>query len=383
MWIPGGSVDGVVDVVVIGAGQAGLSAAHHLLRRGVRPAALAAPGERSVVILDAGSGPGGAWRHRWDSLTMATVNGIWELPGMPVVEADPADPANRAVPEYFADFERRFEVPVQRPVRVVRVEDDPETAAQEGTALLRVHALGPDDVPLPPLRTRAILNATGTWTRPFLPATPGAADFRGRQLHTVDYVRAADFAGQRVGIVGGGISALGFLQEIADVAETFWYTRREPVLEDGPFTQEDGREAVAGVIERVRQGLPVGSVVSNTGLRWTPALRDAQRRGLLERRPMFVRITPDGVREADGTETGLDTILWATGFRHELRHLRPLGLHNAVGGIALDGTAVVSDPRIHLLGYGPSASTIGANRAGRAAVTALLAALEREPAVSA
>lgn len=376
-------MDGVVDVVVIGAGQAGLSAAHHLLRRGVRPAALAAPGERSVVILDAGSGPGGAWRHRWDSLTMATVNGIWELPGMPVVEADPADPANRAVPEYFADFERRFEVPVQRPVRVVRVEDDPETAAQEGTALLRVHALGPDDVPLPPLRTRAILNATGTWTRPFLPATPGAADFRGRQLHTVDYVRAADFAGQRVGIVGGGISALGFLQEIADVAETFWYTRREPVLEDGPFTQEDGREAVAGVIERVRQGLPVGSVVSNTGLRWTPALRDAQRRGLLERRPMFVRITPDGVREADGTETGLDTILWATGFRHELRHLRPLGLHNAVGGIALDGTAVVSDPRIHLLGYGPSASTIGANRAGRAAVTALLAALEREPAVSA
>lgn len=376
-------MDGVVDVVVIGAGQAGLSAAHHLLRRGVRPAALAAPGERSVVILDAGSGPGGAWRHRWDSLTMATVNGIWELPGMPVVEADPADPANRAVPEYFADFERRFEVPVQRPVRVVRVEDDPETAAREGTALLRVHALGPDDVPLPPLRTRAILNATGTWTRPFLPASPGAADFRGRQLHTAGYVRAADFAGQRVGIVGGGISALGFLQEIADVAETFWYTRREPVLEDGPFTQEDGREAVAGVIERVRQGLPVGSVVSNTGLRWTPALRDAQRRGLLERRPMFVRITPDGVREADGTETGLDTILWATGFRHELRHLRPLGLHNAAGGIALDGTAVVSDPRIHLLGYGPSASTIGANRAGRAAVTALLAALEREPAVSA
>ncbi|MGO3313637.1 MAG: FAD-dependent oxidoreductase [Brachybacterium tyrofermentans] len=383
MWIPGGSVDGVVDVVVIGAGQAGLSAAHHLLRRGVRPAALAAPGERSVVILDAGSGPGGAWRHRWDSLTMATVNGIWELPGMPVVEADPADPANRAVPEYFADFERRFEVPVQRPVRVVRVEDDQETAAQGGTALLRVHALGPDAVPLPPLRTRAILNATGTWTRPFLPATPGAADFRGRQLHTVDYVRAADFAGQRVGIVGGGISALGFLQEIADVAETFWYTRSEPVLEDGPFTQEDGREAVAGVIERVRQGLPVGSVVSNTGLRWTPALRDAQRRGLLERRPMFVRTTPDGVREADGTETGLDTILWATGFRHEVRHLRPLGLHNAAGGIALDGTAVVSDPRIHLLGYGPSASTIGANRAGRAAVTALLAALEREPAVSA
>lgn len=376
----GGVVGGVVDVVVIGAGQAGLSAAHHLLRRGVRPAAQAAPGERSFVILDAGEGPGGAWRHRWDSLTMATVNGIRELPGMPVVEADPAEPSNRAVPDYFADFERRFDVPVQRPVRVVRVEDDPAepaVAAREETASLLVHAVGPDDVPLTVLRTRAILNATGTWTRPFLPAYPGAADFRGRQLHTAEYVRAEDFAGQRVGIVGGGISALGFLQEIADVAETFWYTRREPVFEDGQFTEEAGREAVAGVIDRVRQGLPVGSVVSTTGLRWMPALRDAQSRGILARRTMFQRITPAGVLEANGTSTGLDTILWATGFRHELRHLRPLGLHNASGGIALDGTAVVSDPRIHLLGFGPSASTIGANRAGRAAVNSLLGSLER------
>lgn len=367
-----------MDVVVIGAGQAGLSAAHHLLRRGVRPAARAAPGERSVVILDAGSGPGGAWRHRWDSLTMATVNGIRELPGMPVVEADPADPANRAVPDYFADFERRFDVPVQRPVRVIRVEEDPEPRGAE-PALLLVHAVGPDGTPLPVIRTRSILNATGTWTRPFLPSAPGAAEFRGRQLHTADYVRAEDFVGQRVGIVGGGISALGFLQEIADVAETFWYTRRAPVFEDGPFTQEAGRDAVAGVIDRVRQGLPVGSVVSNTGLRWTPALRAAQSRGLLDRRPMFRRITPTGVVEADGAPTELDTILWATGFRHELRHLRPLRLHSTSGGIALDGTTVASDRRIHLLGYGPSASTIGANRAGRAAVNALLSDLEREP----
>src|SRR5699024_12203011 len=103
---------------------------------------------------------------------------------------------------------------------------------------------------------------------------PGAADFDGRQLHTVDYTRAEDFGGQRVGIVGGGISALGFLQEIAEVGETVWYTRREPVLEDRPFSPERGRQAVAGVIDRVSRGLPVRSVVSATGLVWTPALRE-------------------------------------------------------------------------------------------------------------
>ncbi|GAA1484802.1 FAD-dependent oxidoreductase [Brachybacterium fresconis] len=365
------------DVVVIGAGQAGLSAAYHLRRRGLE-----------FVILDAEGGPGGAWRHRWDSLTMATVNGIRELPGMPEVDADAAAPANRAVPAYFADFEERFEIPVERPVRVTLVEDDPaavgaaelpaDPAVDPSPTPLLVHSVGPDGARRAPIRTRAVLSATGTWTRPFVPALPGAASFRGRQLHTVEYVRAEDFAGQRVAVVGGGISALGFLQEIAAVGETFWYTRREPVFEEGEFTEEAGRQVIAGVIDQVRQGLPVGSVVSNTGLRWTPALREAERRGILRRRPMFERITEAGVVEADGTVTELDAILWATGFRHELRHLRTLGLRGELGGIALDGTAAEEDPRIHLLGYGPSASTIGANRAGRAAVTALLRTFERE-----
>ncbi|MGO3211484.1 MAG: FAD-dependent oxidoreductase, partial [Brachybacterium sp.] len=252
-----------VDVVVIGAGQAGLSAAYHLLRRG----------RLDVMILDAEDGPGGAWRHRWDSLTMATVNGIRELPGMPVVEAAGHLAASRAVPAYFEDFERRFEVPIERPVRVTRVEDDPSAAPDAGGQLpLLVHSVGAGGERRPPVRTRAVFNATGTWTRPFRPTYPGAASFRGRQLHTADYRRAEDFAGRRVGIIGGGISALGHLLEIAEVAETFWYTRREPVFTDRPFTEEVGREVIAGVTERVRQGLPVRSVVSATGLAWTPEL---------------------------------------------------------------------------------------------------------------
>lgn len=362
-----------VDVVVIGAGQAGLSAAYHLLRRG----------GLEVVILDAEEGPGGAWRHRWDSLTMNTVNGIRELPGMPVVEAAGHLPSNQAVPAYFEDFERRFEVPIERPVRVTLVEDDPSQAPDaDGSIPLLVHSLGAEGVRRAPVRTRAVFNATGTWTRPFRPASPGAAGFLGRQLHTADYRSAEDFAGLRVGIIGGGISALGHLLEISEVAETFWYTRREPVFADRPFTEEVGREVIAGVTERVRQGLPVRSVVSATGLAWTPELRAAQRRGILDRRPMFTEITPEGVQEADGTRVPLDVLLWATGFRHELRHLRPLSLHNPRGGIAMDGTAVAHDPRIHLIGYGPGASTIGANRAGRSAVSRLVRdlAAARQPA---
>ncbi|GAA4741222.1 hypothetical protein [Gordonia alkaliphila] len=60
-------------------------------------------------------------------------------------------------------------------------------------------------------------------------------------------------------------------------------------------------------------------------------------------------------------------MLWATGYRADLKHLDPLGLRNELGGIAVDGTRVRDEPRVHLIGFGPSASTVGANRAGRGA----------------
>ncbi len=54
--------------------------------------------------------------------------------------------------------------------------------------------------------------------------------------------------------------------------------------------------------------------------------------------------------------------------RAALDHLTPLRLREPGGGIRARGTRALADPRIDLVGYGPSASTIGANRAGRAAV---------------
>jgi NADH dehydrogenase FAD-containing subunit len=87
---------------------------------------------------------------------------------------------------------------------------------------------------------------------------------------------------------------------------------------------------------------------------------------------MFSSIEPGGVRLADGGFQPADAILWATGFRAELEHLAPLHLRGPGGGIVMEGTQVASEPRVHLVGYGPSSSTIGANRAGRAAVAAIL-----------
>src|SRR5690606_9692106 len=210
---------------------------------------------------------------------------------------------------------------------------------------------------------------------PYIPEYPGAGLFRGLQLHTKDYRTADQFLGKHVIIVGGGISAIQLLDEISRVTTTTWVTRKPPLFRKEPFDEEAGRAAVAMVEERVRNGLPPGSVVSVTGLPFTPAIEEMEARGVLKRRPMFEVITQDGVRWRDGTSQKADVILWCTGFRSSLDHLMPLMLREPTGGIIMAGrlaTKVARNPRVHLVGYGPSASTIGANRAGRAAAVELM-----------
>lgn len=351
---------------MIGAGQAGLSAAYHLRRRGFTPAgavSAADPDAPSFVVLDADAAPGGAWRHRWASLKMATVNGIHELPGFPVPPADPSASARDVLPAYFADYERRFDLAVRRPVEVRavrRADDDPG-----GRLLVETDAGA--------WAARFVINATGTWRRPFWPRMPGAETFLGRQLHVHDYVSADELAGKRVVIVGAGISAVQLLDEISHVADTFWVTRRDVRWDASEFDTAARIAAIAGVEERVRRGEPPGSVISVTGQHRTAWSEAARARGVLVRHPMFTSIEPRGVRMPDGTFEAADVILWATGFRADIRHLAPLGLRTPAGGVRVANGRSLDEPRLFLIGYGPSQSTVGANRAGRDAVRAIVA----------
>ncbi len=106
-----------MDALVIGAGQAGLSTAHHLARLGVD----------RFVVLDANPRPGGAWQHRWQTLTMGDVHGVASLPGLAVPAHDAQAPARvGGARRTSTTTSRQYRLPVERPVRVDRVEDGPD-----------------------------------------------------------------------------------------------------------------------------------------------------------------------------------------------------------------------------------------------------------------
>jgi NADPH-dependent glutamate synthase beta subunit-like oxidoreductase len=351
-----------VDVTVVGAGQAGLSVAYYLQRLGVQPGT-------DQVVLDRGPRAGGAWQHRWPALRLGSAHRVHDLPGMrragfSFETADRARPARDVVAEYYERYERYYGLDVRRPVTVAAVYD-------RGADLVVRTATGEE------LATRVLVNATGTWGAPFVPYYRGRDGFRGRQVHTSTYVSAEEFAGQRVLVVGGGTSAIGFLLELEGVAaKTFWATRR-PVeyLDHGSLDLEGAVNAERHQDIAARAGRALPSIVSGTGVPKTRRIAAAIDRGVLEGLPMFDHLEERAVVWPGGRTEPIDAVVWATGFRPDIRHLSPLHLHEKAGGVAVATGAAERDPRIFFAGYGPTASTIGANRSGRTIARQVFAAL--------
>ncbi|WP_282793085.1 ArsO family NAD(P)H-dependent flavin-containing monooxygenase [Streptomyces sp. CC224B] len=347
------------DVVVVGGGQAGLAAGYHLRRQGL-----------DFVILDADPAPGGSWQHMWDSLHLFSPAQHSSLPGrlMPAQPGETYPDAGHVV-DYLTDYEKGYDLPVQHGTRVDAVRRDGEGLLVETDTGI--------------WRARAVISATGTWSRPFLPDAPGRVVFTGRQLHTVNYRCPADFVGQHVIVVGGGNSGAQIAAGLAldGRVEVTWVTQRPP-----QFLADDiDGHALFDVATARRRALEqgrsdTGGIASLGDIVAVPPVRAARDAALLTAKPMFSQLTPGGVRWADGSEAGVDTVIWCTGFRPALSHLAPLNLRGTHGRIPTDGTRALGEPRLHLLGYGDwtgpaSATLIGVGRRARDAARALTALL--------
>ena len=92
----------VLDVLVIGGGQAGLAMGYHLAQRGL-----------AFQIVDAGAEIGQTWRSRWDSLRLFTSGRYDNLPGLPFPAAPDAYPGKDDVADYLQAYAAKFQLPIR------------------------------------------------------------------------------------------------------------------------------------------------------------------------------------------------------------------------------------------------------------------------------
>lgn len=190
------------DVLVIGAGQAGLATGWHLQRAGVR-----------FLLLEATERASGAWRGYYDSLELFSPAAYSGLPGLPFPGLPGHYPQRDEVVAYLEAYASHVHLPIRYRQRVQEVRRENEhflVRTEDGTLYA----------------ARALIAASGTFGQPYTPALPGLADFKGRRLHSAEYRRPQGDEGQRVVVVGGANSGGQIACELAGVASVTLATRR-------------------------------------------------------------------------------------------------------------------------------------------------------------
>src|ERR671927_1290708 len=289
--IPAGDAPERFEVVVVGAGQAGLAIGHHLARSG-----------RRFAILEAGPSVGTAWRERWDSLVLFTPRRYDALPGLPFPGEPDGYPTRDEVVAYLEGYANTFELPIRFDSAVRSL------TATDGAFLLEL-----DDRRI---EAGQVVVATGPFHRPNTPALAARLAPEVFQAHSAAYRAPGDVPEGSVLVVGGGNTGFQIAKELSATRtvhlavgsrqtplpqrllgrDLFWWLSRLGLLEKTGDSRI-GRRA------QQRDTL-IGS-----------RPRELRRRYGVAVRPRAVDASGWTVRFADGTELEVDAVIWATGYR--------------------------------------------------------------------
>src|ERR687888_2300465 len=282
----------MIEVAVIGAGQAGLAAGYFLARAG-----------RCFVILERAAEIAPAWRERWESLTLFTPRRYSALPGLPFSDDPEGYPTRDEVVAYLERYAETFELPVELNSEVKQLERGDDGRFRIGIDGRMIEA-------------DQVVVATGPFQRPYVPRL--AEELAGDvfQTHAVGYRRPDQVPEGTVLVVGGGNTGFQIAKELSAThnvvlaigsrqkplpqrllgRDLFWWLTKVRIL-DKTVESRLGRKL------STRETL-IGS-----------SPRELKKRYGVEVKPRVVNADGHTVRFDDGSDLDVDAVIWATGYR--------------------------------------------------------------------
>ena len=296
------------DVIVLGAGQAGLATGYYLQRH-----------QLDYTILEASEQTAGSWPKYYESLTLFSPAQYSSLPGLAIPVAHDHYPKKEEVIRYLNQYRKHFNLNVQTNKKVVEV-------LKKGSCFSVKTEDGMN------YKAKAVICATGSFNHPYIPNVERKHLFEGRTLHSFHYRRPEPFAGERVVVVGGRNSAVQIAVELAQVADVSIATRTPIKYLPQRFLGRDGHfwGRLIGV-----DTFPIGLWVNVKDKEPVIDLGGYKKAIEVDHNPdqrsMFTHFTKNGVAWADGQTERVDSVVFATGFKPHFTYLETLRAVNAEG----------------------------------------------------
>jgi putative flavoprotein involved in K+ transport len=279
------------EVVVIGAGQAGLTMGYYLAQQG-----------RRFVILERSDSVAAAWRERWESLTLFTPRRYSALPGLPFPGGPDSYPTRDEVIEYLERYAETFELPIEFNSNVRRL------SREDGRFVSEIDERT--------ITADQVVVATGPFQAPYIPKLAQELASDVWQAHSTGYQRPSDVPKGTVLIVGGGNTGFQIAKELSATHEVILSvgSRQKPLPQ-----RVAGRDLFWWL---TKTGLIHKTVESRLGQRLKDrdtligsSPRELRRGYGVELKPRAIAASGRTGRFEDGSDVEVDAVIWATGYR--------------------------------------------------------------------
>jgi putative flavoprotein involved in K+ transport len=285
------------DVIVIGAGQAGLAMGYYLKKLGL-----------NFVLLERAQRVGDSWRNRYDSLTLFTPAEYDSLPGLNFPALKGSYPNKNQVADYLESYAKHFALPVQLQTKI-------ETLEKRGDGFHLQTTRGA-------FAAARVIVATGPFQTPFIPGLAKELDTSIIQLHSSTYFNKGQLPDGEVLVVGSGNSGLQIAEELlASHSVTVAQGKVQPFLPQKLLGQSLFWWMERSGVSRITVTSRLGQRLKERDPVIGSSLSKLKQKGL-KLVSRVVEAKEQTITFADGKTLTPESIIWATGFRSDYSWVR-------------------------------------------------------------